>query len=80
MGTDLSKWLYNGLGDDTRRGDLGYWRGYRIAHAYIARAPDMHNAIAELLNVQPGNAAALLEASGWQPACGAGGSTQAQMP
>ena len=54
--------------------------GNRIAHAYIARAPDMHNAIAELLNVQPGNAAALLEASGWQPACGAGGSTQAQMP
>ncbi|WP_236672501.1 DUF2268 domain-containing putative Zn-dependent protease [Stenotrophomonas maltophilia] len=80
MGTDLSRWLYNGPGDDARRGDLGYWIGYRIAHAYVARAPDTRNAIAELLNVQPGNAAALLEASGWQPACGAGESAQAQIP
>lgn len=79
MGTDLSRWLYNGPGDDARRGDLGYWIGYRIAHAYVARAPDTRNAIAELLNVQPGNAAALLKASGWQPACGAGESAQAQI-
>jgi hypothetical protein len=77
MGTDLSKWLYNGPGDDARRGDLGYWIGYRIAHAYVARAPDRRSAIAELLDVRP-DAAALLEASGWRPACGAGGSTETQ--
>lgn len=80
MGTDLSRWLYNGPGDDARRGDLGYWIGYRIAHAYVARAADTRSGVAELLDVQPGNAAALLEASGWQPACGAGGSTQTRMP
>lgn len=80
MGTDLSRWLYNGPGNDARRGDLGYWIGYRIAHAYVARAADTRSGVAELLDVQPGNAAALLEASGWQPACGVGESTQTRMP
>ena len=69
-GGDLSKWLYNGPGDDTRRGDLGYWVGYRIARAYVSSAPDRQKAIAELLDVRPGSAPALLKASGWQPACG----------
>jgi uncharacterized protein YjaZ len=46
MGTDLSRWLYNGPGDDARRGDLGYWIGYRIAHAYVARAADTRSGIA----------------------------------
>jgi uncharacterized protein YjaZ len=41
MGTDLSKWLYNGPGDDARRGDLGYWIGYRIARTmFRARRQD----------------------------------------
>ena len=68
-GTDLSQWLYNGPGDDARRGDLGYWIGYRIARDYVSRAPDRSKAIAELLDVRPATANALLEASGWRPAC-----------
>lgn len=71
-GTDLSQWLYNGPGDDARRGDLGYWIGYRIARAYISRAPNSTSAIATLLDVHPGTATTVLEASGWQPACNAG--------
>ncbi|WP_243708072.1 DUF2268 domain-containing putative Zn-dependent protease [Luteimonas arsenica] len=67
--TDLSRWLYNGPGDDDRRGDLGYWVGYRIAHAYVARARDREKAIAELLDVRPETAVELFEASGWQPSC-----------
>jgi hypothetical protein len=69
-GTDLSRWLYNGAGDEARRGDLGYWIGHRIARAYISRAGDRQKAIAELLDVRPESAAALFEASGWQPECG----------
>ncbi|MHC1668310.1 DUF2268 domain-containing putative Zn-dependent protease [Stenotrophomonas maltophilia] len=67
--TDLSRWLYNGPGDDTRRGDLGYWVGQRIARAYVNRADDRQKAIAELLDVRPETAEALFSASGWTPAC-----------
>lgn len=66
---DLSRWLYNGRGDDNRLGDLGYWMGYRIAHAYVNAADDRQQAVVELLDVGPDTAAALFEASGWQPAC-----------
>ncbi|KRG51338.1 lytic murein transglycosylase [Stenotrophomonas beteli] len=69
-GTDLSQWLYNGPGDETRRGDLGYWIGYRIAAGYVARAPDRRSAMATLLKVRPDSAPALLAASEWRPACG----------
>nr|WP_053505699.1 DUF2268 domain-containing putative Zn-dependent protease [Stenotrophomonas pavanii] len=79
-GTDLSQWLYNGPGDDARRGDLGYWIGYRIARDYVSRAPDRSKAIAELLDVRPATANALLEASGWRPACTAATSTDTQRP
>lgn len=68
-GTDHSQWLYNGPGDEARRGDLGYWIGYRIARDYVSRAPDRTKAIATLLDVRPDTAATVLEASGWQPAC-----------
>lgn len=68
-GTELSRWLYNGAGDDDRRGDLGYWIGHRIARAYVDGAGDRRQAIVELLDVRPETAAALFEASGWQPAC-----------
>ncbi len=77
-GTDLSKWLYNGPGDDARRGDLGYWIGYRIARDYISHAPDRTKAIIALLDVRPETAALLLNASGWQPACPAGERTETQ--
>lgn len=71
-GTDLSQWLYNGPGDEARRGDLGYWIGYRIARDYVSRAPDRTRAIATLLDVRPGDAVVLLEASRWRPACAGG--------
>ncbi|MDW7599515.1 lytic murein transglycosylase, partial [Stenotrophomonas maltophilia] len=69
-GTDLSQWLYNGAGDETRRGDLGYWIGYRIAADYVARADDKAGAVATLLEVRPESAPALFAASEWRPACG----------
>ncbi len=57
-GTDLSQWLYNGAGDETRRGDLGYWIGYCIAADYVARADDKAGAVATLLTVRPESAPA----------------------
>ncbi|WP_447906069.1 DUF2268 domain-containing putative Zn-dependent protease [Stenotrophomonas sepilia] len=69
-GTDLSQWLYNGAGDETRRGDLGYWIGYRIAADYVARADGKAGAVATLLEVRPESAPALFAASEWRPACG----------
>lgn len=48
-GTDLSRWLYNGVGTDSWPGDLGYWVGYRIARDFYAHAPDKQVALRELL-------------------------------
>lgn len=80
--TELARWLYNGPGDENRRGDLGYWIGYQIAHAYFTAVDDRQQAIVELLDVRPDTAAALLEASGWRPGCnavGAGPSTRVRL-
>lgn len=79
-GTDLSKWLYNGPGDEARRGDLGYWIGYRIARDYVSRAPDRSRAITTLLDVRPDTAATVFEASGWKPACTAVDGVEKQLP
>jgi hypothetical protein len=70
LGTDLSHWMYNGVGTPAKPGDLGYWVGYRIAKTYYTNASDKKRAISELLNVDNGNAAAFLEASGWAPQTG----------
>ncbi|MFL9583429.1 DUF2268 domain-containing putative Zn-dependent protease [Stenotrophomonas sp. AB1(2024)] len=74
QGQDTSRWLYNGLGDDAWRGDLGYWVGYRIVSSYYTRADDKRRALAEILQVTPENATALLQRSGWSPQadCGSG--------
>ena len=69
-GSDISHWLYNGFGTPDKPGDLGYWVGYRIAKAYYANAVDKKQAISDLLDVNSGNAAALLEHSGWAPQTG----------
>ncbi|MEP6503740.1 MAG: DUF2268 domain-containing putative Zn-dependent protease [Betaproteobacteria bacterium] len=69
-GSDVSHWLYNGIGTPDQPGDLGYWVGYRIAKAYVAQASDKQRAIADLLNVNPGNAEAFLTRSGWSPQTG----------
>jgi len=47
--TDLSRWLYNGVGTESWPGDLGYWVGYRIARDFYAQAADKKAALRELL-------------------------------
>jgi hypothetical protein len=77
-GTDVRRWLYNGVGTQERPGDLAYWVGYRIARAYYAHASDKARAIAELINLD--DADAFLKASGWTPAsdCGSRAIEQTQ--
>jgi hypothetical protein len=67
LGTDLSHWLYNGVGTPDQPGDLGYWVGYRIAKAYYERATDKKKALATLLNVDNASAPQILKDSGWKP-------------
>jgi hypothetical protein len=43
--------------------EAGYWVGMRVAEAYVARAPDKHAAIRELLELR--DPAAILKASGY---------------
>ena len=69
-GTDLSHWMYNGVGTPDKPGDLGYWVGYRIAKAYYAQARDKKQAIATLLHVDNDSAPKILEDSGWAPQTG----------
>jgi hypothetical protein len=61
--TELSRWLYNGVGTESWPGDLGYWVGYRIAQEFYARAPDKQVAIRELLIMK--DARDILARSGW---------------
>jgi len=63
--TDLSAWLYNGIGTPRAPGDLGYWQGWRIARAYYDRAKDKRQALADLIAMK--DAKAILAASGWKP-------------
>lgn len=63
--TDLSAWLYNGIGDPTKPGDLGYWQGWRIARAYYDRAKDKKAALADLIALK--DPKGILAASGWTP-------------
>jgi uncharacterized protein YjaZ len=61
--SDLSGWLYNGMGSAEKPGDLGYWVGYRIAKAFYNRRPDKRIAVARLLE-EP-DPKVLLRESGW---------------
>lgn len=63
--SDLSQWLYNGVGTPEHPGDLGYWVGYRIAKAYYMRAPNKRAALKALLELK--NPKAILVESGWKP-------------
>lgn len=51
-GTDVRKWVYNGVGTAEKPGDLGYWMGYRIARCYYERAPDKQAAVRELVELR----------------------------
>ncbi|TCM19883.1 putative Zn-dependent protease DUF2268 [Novosphingobium sp. PhB165] len=63
--TDLSAWMYNGVGDAAHPGDLGYWVGYRIIKAYYARAHDKKQALREIYAMR--DPKAFLTESGWKP-------------
>lgn len=63
--TDLSAWLYNGIGTAEAPGDLGYWQGWTIARAYYDRAKDKRKALAELIALK--DPPAILAGSGWTP-------------
>lgn len=51
-GTDVNKWLYNGVGTPENPGDLGYWVGYRIAQCYHERAADKAAAVRALIDLK----------------------------
>jgi hypothetical protein len=51
-GTDVNKWLYNGVGTSEKPGDLGYWVGYRIAKCYYERAADKEAAVRALVELK----------------------------
>jgi uncharacterized protein YjaZ len=63
--TDLTAWLYNGVGTPDKPGDQGYWQGWRIARAYYHRARDKRAAIRTLLELK--DPEAILRESGWKP-------------
>lgn len=63
--TDISAWLYNGVGTPEKPGDLGYWVGYRIAKAYYDKPADKRAALRTLLDLK--DPKAILSDSGWQP-------------
>lgn len=63
--TDISDWLYNGVGTPDRPGDLGYWEGYRIAKTFYSKAKDKRAALQTLLELK--DPKAVLVESGWKP-------------
>ena len=69
-GTDLSHWMYNGVGTADKPGDLGYWVGYRIVKTYYDHAPDKKKALATLLHIDNASAPQFLKDSGWVPQAG----------
>jgi hypothetical protein len=69
-GSDVSHWLYNGLGTPEKPGDLAYWVGYRISKAYYTQASDKKQAVFDLLHVDDDSARAILQRSGWKPQAG----------
>lgn len=61
--SDLSGWLYNGVGTPDQPGDLGYWVGYRIARAFYDKAGDKRAALRTLLDLK--NPKDILAGGGW---------------
>ncbi|WP_044564476.1 DUF2268 domain-containing putative Zn-dependent protease [Azospirillum sp. B4] len=65
--TNMTPWLYNGVGTAERPGDLAYWVGYRITKAYYVKAKEKRQAVARILTIDAGTAKAFLADSGWTP-------------
>lgn len=61
--SDLSQWLYTGLGTPDHPGDLGYWVGYQIAKSIYIQTPDKSAAVSRLLEEH--DPKSLLRESGW---------------
>ncbi len=68
LGTDASRWLYDGNATAGRPADLGYVMGYRIARAWFARQSDARVALTQLLTLDGLDAARrLVDESGYAP-------------
>ena len=57
--SDWSGWLYNGPGNAYGVGDLGYYMGYAIMRDYYQRTPDKSRALAEIIELDYRDGAAV---------------------
>ena len=64
--TDLSAWLYNGVGTPEEPSDLGYWIGYHIAKGFYDNTTDKKEALRRLMQAVDEPKAIFAE-SGWKP-------------
>ena len=46
------KWIANGIQENSKPSDLGYWVGYQICKAYYENAEDKKKAICDMLHIQ----------------------------
>ncbi len=68
LGTDRSRWLYNGDSSTDRPADLGYVIGYRVAKAWFARHGETREAMRRMLDLQGLEAAKrFVQESGYAP-------------
>jgi hypothetical protein len=68
LGTDYSRWLFNGSSITDRPADLGYVMGYRIAKAWYARHGHEREALQRMLALEGLDAAKrFVEESGYAP-------------
>jgi hypothetical protein len=51
LGTDLSRWMFQGDRARDRPADLGYYIGYKICQEFYRRAPDKREAVRRILNI-----------------------------
>ncbi|MEN5269359.1 DUF2268 domain-containing putative Zn-dependent protease [Stenotrophomonas sepilia] len=67
-GDNLDNWLYNSARNPFGVSDLGYYAGYRIAQEYMRRQTDERTAVAQMIELDyadPAAVRAFIEASGW---------------
>jgi len=65
-GTDLSRWLFNGVASTDRPADLGYAVGHHVARSFYERASDKTAALTRMLTLRnEREARRFLDESGW---------------
>lgn len=52
LGTDKSRWLYNGDQSKDRPADMGYYMGYKISEAYYNKTQDKRQAVRGILEIK----------------------------